>query len=94
MKTKEIITYMRKLFVIISFVAFISCFMILSGSCGRQSMHETLERFEEAQSLVEAHGRVTFKLKIGCQPSAVSSQLNAHSIKTVDKVCCLLTVVC
>ena len=68
--------------------------MILSDSCGRQSMHETSERFEEAQSLVEAHGCVTFKLKIGCQPSAVSSQLNAHSIKTVDKVCCLLTVVC
>ena len=64
---------MRKLFVIISFVAFISCFMILSGSCGRQSMHETSERFEEAQSLVEAHGRVTFKLKIGGQQSAQCS---------------------
>ena len=48
MKTNEIITYMRKLFVIISFVAFISGFMILSDSCGRQSMHETSERFEEA----------------------------------------------
>ena len=48
--------------------------MILSDSCGRQSMHETSERFEEAQSLVEAHGRVTFKLKIGCQRSAVSGQ--------------------
>ena len=47
--------------------------MILSGSCGRQSMHETSERFEEAQSLVEAHGRVTFKLKIGGQQSAQCS---------------------
>ena len=31
-------------------------------------------------------------LRIGCQPSAISSQLNASSKKEiVDKVCCLLT---
>ena len=40
---------MRKLFVIISFVAFISCFMILSDSCGSKSRHETSEKLEKAQ---------------------------------------------
>lgn len=42
--------YMRKLFVIISFVAFISGFMILSDSCGRKCNHKSSDKMEEIYS--------------------------------------------